>query len=250
MRVISITGASGFIGQHLLADLENRADRQIRVLVHKNRKPFSKGIGNQVLIEGDVAKLETLEGFLEPGGILVNLAYSNVSSKSENMAIVDSLVEAGMKAGIKRLVHCSTAVVAGRIPDTTVNEAASCRPVTEYELTKLAIEKALHEKSAGKFELAILRPTAVFGPGGRNLLKLARDLTVGNRTVNYLKSCFQGRRKMNLVCVENVIAALVFLINPDKPLHQEIFIVSDDESPINNYRDIEMRLMQRFGMSS
>jgi nucleoside-diphosphate-sugar epimerase len=249
MRVISITGASGFIGRHLLAALGSCADIQIRVLVHKNSKPFSKDIGNRALIKGDIAKPETLEGFLEPGSVLVNLAYSSALSRSENIAAMESLVEAGTRAGIKRLVHCSTAVVAGQVPATAVHEDTPCRPVGEYELTKLALEETLQEKSAGKFELAILRPTAVFGPGGRNLLKLAKDLTVGSRTVNYLKSCLQGRRKMNLICVENVIAALVFLINTDRPLHQEIFIVSDDESPINNYRDVEMRLMQRFGMS-
>jgi nucleoside-diphosphate-sugar epimerase len=249
MRVISITGASGFIGQRLLSALGDHADLQIRVLVHRNKQPFSQGVDNRVLIEGDITRPETLEGFLEPGGVLVNLAYSSAVSGDENLAATRSLVEAGVKVGIKRLVHCSTAVVAGRVSVSAVNENTPCRPVNEYEFTKLAIEKTLQEKSAGKFELAILRPTAVFGPGGRNLLKLAGDLTAGSCTVNYLKSCLHGRRKMNLVCVENVIAALVFLINTDRPLNQEIFIVSDDESAANNYRDIEMRLMQCFGMS-
>lgn len=249
MRIISITGASGFIGQRLLAALGNRADLQIRVLVHKNNKPFSEGVGNRVLIEGDFTRLETLESFLEPGAILVNLAYSSTLSRSENLAAAESLVEAGARAGIKRLIHCSTAVVAGRVPATTVNEDTLCQPENEYEITKLAIEKALQEKSVGKFELAILRPTAVFGPGGRNLLKLAMDLTTGSRAVNYLKSCFYGQRKMNLACVDNVVAALIFLTDTDKPLNQEVFIVSDDDSPANNYRDIEMRLMQCFGLS-
>lgn len=218
---------------------------QIRVLVHKNSKPFT---GNEVLVEGDIARPETLAGFLETGGILVNLAYPGAASRSESLAAAKSLAEAGAEVGIKRMIHCSTAAVAGRAPDAVVDEKTLCQPATEYEQAKLAIEGTLQEQCAGKFELAILRPTAVFGPGGRNLLKLARSLAAGNRAVNYLKSCFHGRRRMNLICIDNMVAALLFLLDADIPLKGDVFVVSDDEFPANNYRDVEMRLMERLGV--
>jgi nucleoside-diphosphate-sugar epimerase len=50
------------------------------------------------------------------------------------------------------------------------------------------------------------------------------------------------------VCVENVVAALVFLLD-DKKVDREIFFISDDDSLINNYRDIENRLLANFGKS-
>ena len=89
----------------------------------------------------------------------------------------------------------------------------------------------------------ILRPTVVFGPGGRNLLKLVEALTTGSRLVNYLRSSVFGRRRMNLVPVQNLVAAFEFLLDLSRPLNGEVFIVSDDEDPLNNFRDVERRLM-------
>jgi hypothetical protein len=42
----------------------------------------------------------------------------------------------------------------------------------EYEKNKLKIEQVFLDISLGKFEMTILRPTAVFGDGGKNLVKL------------------------------------------------------------------------------
>ena len=48
--------------------------------------------------------------------------------------------------------------------------------------------------------------------------------------------------------VDNVVAALVFLLYATDGVAGETFIISDDESPINNYRDVERRLMAGLGI--
>ena len=48
----------------------------------------------------------------------------------------------------------------------------------------MQIDKAVLERMSSKCEVVILRPTAIFGPGGKNLLKLAEDLQTG--VENYL----------------------------------------------------------------
>jgi len=53
---------------------------------------------------------------------------------------------------------------------------------------------------------------------------------------------------MNLVSVENVVAALEFLLDAKK-VDREVFIISDDDSPVNNYRGVENRLLANFGKS-
>jgi nucleoside-diphosphate-sugar epimerase len=52
---------------------------------------------------------------------------------------------------------------------------------------------------------------------------------------------------MNLVYVANVVSAIAFLVEIDGGIGREVFIVSDDDDPSNNYRDIEKYLMKRFG---
>lgn len=246
MTHIAVIGASGFIGENLLADLAERRESEVRVLT-RSRKVGSQNGSHVFFIEGDLLKPETLDVLFEPGCTVINLAYLASGSKRDNLDAMTNLAEACARKRVKRLIHCSTAVVAGSSKEDWVDESTLCNPVTEYEKTKLEIESVLFEKSLGVFEFTILRPTAVFGPGGKNLLKLAKELEMDSLWSNYARSCLFYRRSMNLVCVENVVAALIFLLDADGKIDREIFIVSDDDAPMNNYRDIETRLLDKLG---
>jgi len=241
VATVVVIGASGFIGEHLLKVLVERKGIEVRVLVHRNR---TKDHPNINFIEGDLLKPDSLNALLSENCTVINLAYL----ADHNLDAMSNLVKACAKSQVKRLIHCSTAVVAGRVKGNWVNEKTQSIPVSEYEKTKLRIEEVLLETASDKFELTILRPTAVFGPEGKNLLKLANELMTANMWVNYVRSCLFSRRSMNLVCVENVASALAFL-STCKKVNREIFIISDDDSPINNYCDIEKRLMKSFGKS-
>jgi len=246
-NVVAVTGAAGFLGRHLLASLHERPDVALRVLVHRHQ-PSLAGDGDRVrTVRGDLVTPENLDLLLAPDCTVIHLAYSGSSSGQENLKAASNLADACAKAPVKRLVHCSTAVVAGRVEDDLINEKTLCMPTPGYESTKLEVERIFAEKAAGRFDLAILRPTAVFGPGGRNLLKLADDLNRGNRLLNYLKSCLFNQRKMNLVSISHVVSAFVFLAFAERKWNGEVFIVSDDDHPWNTYRNVEKYLMNALG---
>ena len=245
MSVIAITGATGFIGEHLLDQLVYQGGFELRVLVHE--KTSTKILNGHKIrtIEGDLQNFETLKGLIVPGCTVINLVYLKECSKQENLSAITNLAEACVKAKINRLIHCSTASVVGMVPNETIDENTTCNPGNEYEDNKLAVEKLLLEKYGELFEVVILRPTAVFGAGGLNLMKLANDLYGGSRFVNFMKSCLFGSRTMNLVCVENVVSAIVFLIISSKSFDNEVFITSDDKFSKNNYRYVEDYLLRR-----
>ena len=237
--IVVVIGASGFIGLHLLNVLSKRSDIKVRVLVHNSTT--NNNHTNIDFIEGDLLKPDSLDGLLVNDCTVFNLAYlaQNNLEATMNLAIACS------KNKVRRLIHCSTAVVSGNVKTNFVDESTPCFPVSEYEKTKFSIEKILLEESIGKFELAILRPTAVFGVGGKNLLKLANALMTKSYFFNYLRSCLFNRRSLNLVCVENVVAALIFLFDAER-IGNEVFIISDDNSSANNYRDVENMLLASF----
>jgi nucleoside-diphosphate-sugar epimerase len=239
VTTVVVIGASGFIGEHLLVELANRADINVRAMVHQSKADVGS---NVTFVDGDLLDERTLDAILTSDCIVINLAYL-VRNNLEAMA---NLANACVRKRVRRLIHCSTAVVVGRTSDELVTELSTCHPVSEYEKTKLQMEKVLFDISKGRLEVTILRPTAVFGPGSKNLIKLANRLLTESMWGNYIRSCIFNHRTMNLVAVENVIAALVFLLR-EEHVDREIFIISDDDSPINNYRDIEDSLLATFG---
>jgi len=247
MQVVAITGASSFIGTHLLVHLSRCRDFHLRLLVHQNSNLSLQESENVSVFRGDLLDIDTLGGFVESGCIVVNLAYLRGGSPAANLTATNNLIEVCSNAKIKRLIHCSTAAVSGKVSAARATEKTPDKPLREYEITKSRIEKIILEKSDRLYETVILRPTAVFGKDGRNLLKLVESLLYGNRIVNYLRSCIYQFRSMNLVYIDNVVSAIEFLIRTDNNMNGEVFIISDDDDPLNNYRDIEEYFMKRMG---
>lgn len=244
-KTVVVTGAAGYIGKHLINDLFYSGNYQLRSLIHKNRFGDDSH-QNVVSIEGDLLNIDTLKRFATTGCTVINLVYLRDRSEKENLLAMDNLGKTCASAGIKRLIHCSTAVVAGRVKERLIDEDTVCRPGTGYERTKLLIENMLIEKYSKYFEVIILRPTAILGPEGQNLIKMANSLMMGNRFINYAKSCLFNNRKMNLVSVENVVAAIKFLIDFEDNNRANVFIISDDDDDLNEYRRIESAMMNCF----
>lgn len=250
MQTIAITGASGFIGKHVVAELLSRGGYEIRILSRDTlRDSREGGFGQGVdVFEGDLSDPDSLKGFLMPGCIVINLVYLWNAGEALNLVCIHNLLAACKDAKVARLIHCSTAAVAGRAPNDLVDEQTQCLPISEYGTTKLRIERDIIGFTKGYFDAVILRPTSVFGIDGEPLKKLADDIVGGSRWKNYLKSCLFGRRRMNLVHVTNVVVAIIFLTRYTGRFESEIFIVSDDDDPKNNFIDVERFLMDALGV--
>lgn len=248
MNTIVITGASGFIGKHLVAKLLRLGDFRIKLLSRSRNQVLDNFVNLGVeIVEGSLLDPESIQGLLEQDCTVVNLAYLWHENESGNITAITNLLNACKSKNVKRLIHCSTAGVVGRVSDSIITETTQCYPITQYGITKLKIENAI-VAAKDHFDAVILRPTAVFGEHGANLKKLANDLSTKHWLPNYLKSCLFDRRGMNLVSVENVISAIVFFITLNEKMGGEIFIVSDDDSPNNNFLNVERVLLKAFGI--
>ena len=249
-ETIILLGASSYIGRHILQNESwtcvfkikavsrlGAVGKQIQALNQKNE-----------FITTDLTDYQAVQKLFTPGSIVINLAYSWLGGEKENLRMIDNIIEAGKSKKIKRLVHCSTAAVVGRASDEMVTETSSCFPKTEYGITKLKIENTLLEIKQKNFDVVILRPTSVFGPDGEPLKKLAREIMHGNRIKNYLKYCLFGSRRMNLVPINNVIDAIMFIAKNANDLKGQTFIVSDDHSPENNFTDVTRILSSKLSI--
>lgn len=225
-----ITGATGFVGGHLAARFLGTG-RSVRALV-RHSSVVPDGVE---AIRGDLLERPSLDAFVNDGDTVIHLAYLR-ADRTTNLRATENLV-AVCRERAARFIHVSTAAVYGRASDRVVTEETAPRPVGQYQTVKLEIEQILSSAFRDRVTLAIVQPTAVFGRGGQNLVKAARNLKNGPAVINYLRRSFYGRRRMNLVAIENVVTAIEHLISI--PITGDPrFIVSDDDNLSNDYRSI------------
>ena len=243
---ICIIGGTGFIGRHLISELQNEVYHNVRILTRDER--ISTSLSSQFQItQGDLLNLDSLNRFITPDSTVINLAYLSGNSLNLNLKATENIIDACLVKRAARMIHCSTAVVAGCAKDNVIHEDTACIPMTPYEKSKLEIENILIEKLKGKSELIILRPTAVFGKYGKNLIKAANDLLSMPPFITFLKASIFYKRRLNLVCIENVVSAILFLLQINDRMDGERFIVSDDDEKENNYYDAINMLASHFG---
>jgi nucleoside-diphosphate-sugar epimerase len=97
--------------------------------------------------------------------------------RAVNATAVGTLIERAGAAGVRRVVHCSTVGVHGDIARPPADEDAPLRPGDVYQETKLEGERlARGAATEAGVELVIVRPTGIYGPGDRRLLKLFRGV--------------------------------------------------------------------------
>jgi len=169
-RRVLVTGGSGFIGRHVVADL-SCAGAYVRVVDLQAHPDPSVEV-----LRGDICEPDVLEAALEGGfdGIVHLAAVTSVLRSMEhpeltyrtNVAATSSLLGLGRAAGARALVFASTNAVTGPMDAPAITEAAVLRPLTPYGATKAAGEMLMSAYTASYgLRCAILRLTNVYGPG-------------------------------------------------------------------------------------
>ena len=187
MRVL-VTGATGFTGGHLVRHF-NSLGYAVRALVRQPPEDSATGagLGRTDLITGDLRDPVAVARAADGVDVIYHIAaiYRQAGlTRSEYQAVnadaVRTIVDAARRGGARRVVHCSTVGVHGDVEHPPANEDAPLRPGDIYQETKLEGERIAREASERSgVEVVIARPTGIYGPGDRRLLKLFRGVSRG-----------------------------------------------------------------------
>lgn len=188
---ILITGASGYIGQHLshtLAAAHNIAGVSLRAT------------------EPAQLPLQVTDTVIHLSGIVHQPDASEALHQQINTDQTITLAQQARDAGVRHFIFFSSVAVYGGHgslqPGAALNEQSPCQPDSPYGRSKLAAEQALLAMADADFTVAIVRPPMVYGPGcPGNMARLQRLVA----RLPALPLGWQHNRR-SLVAIDNLIA--------------------------------------------
>ncbi|MBI3769767.1 MAG: NAD-dependent epimerase/dehydratase family protein [Deltaproteobacteria bacterium] len=232
---VTITGATGFVGERLAASLLEDGD-ELRALVPPSIDPEPLLRRGFEVIAGDVRDRSAVERALAGSELVYHLAAvvpgaarTRADYHAVNVGGTENVVRAAVSTGVRHLVHCSTVAVHGSPHCTLADEQAPLMPVNAYQTTKLAAECVVDRAvRADGLSAVIARLTPLYGPADRRSFKLFRDVARGR-----LLMIGAGIRRRQLTYVDDAVAGLK-LCAARVPSPGERFIIGGEERPTVN----------------
>jgi dihydroflavonol-4-reductase len=226
MRAL-VTGASGFIGSHLVERL------------------LAEGMGVKCLVRrlSDLTWLKDLPVTLVPGDFQDPTSLAPAVADTDVVFHVAGVTRAARRAGYfqgnyeatrnllrscqtygpqgQKVVFISSLAAAGPSPGPPLTEDLDPRPVSAYGESKLWAEKAVLEFSQQR-PATVIRPPTVYGPRDRDTFILIKSIHRGLHVIPG-----RGLQKVSLVHVHDLVTGIFLAARSDKAPGRVYYICGD-----------------------
>lgn len=208
-KKILVTGASGFIGSHLVRELRKH-NNDITCLVPPGENTSPLNDLEVKIIYGEITQKAPLEEAVTGTDYIFHLAARLGGNNNEafyrvNFDGTQNLIDVCLEQKVKPerfLFLSSTAAVGPSGKDKTHNEDTVCQPVSHYGKSKLMAEQYLGSLD-GKFPHTIIRLPLVYGPGSRG------GLYIFFKLLNKRISLSFGKGETNLFYVSDAVEGII-----------------------------------------
>ena len=256
---VFITGASGKIGKRLLAQLLKNNYKVIVLVRNKSRLPTRHP--NLKIIEADILEVKKYFKEIRECDFVYHLAvHQNISDQNKKNFVrvnVDGtrlILEAVIESRVKRVIYVSTIMVFKPMGEKQVNEKSPKKTSANsnyYVETKLLALKEI-EKFKAKVPIVTLYPTIV--------VDFKDIISKGNRPISGWQGflwkiigggvpgglmCMIGNknRMMNYILMDNLITAMVNIINKEKV--ENDYILGGENISVENYLRAVLKIKGR-----
>ncbi len=219
-----MTGATGFVGSHLV---ERLIQKGYEVIVSLRRQSSSKWLDSSAietrLVDWEdsysVSKLvQGVDVLVHCAGVTKALNYHDYH-KGNVLPTSSLLREAKGNSSLNRFIFVSSQAAVGSSHDfIPLTEDSPCHPITDYGITKLEAEKEVLQYQ-DDFPVTLLRPCSIYGPRDHEfyplfkLLKYHLSLLIGS-----------GTMKVNMIHVHDFVESIIRVIEKKPPSGRTYFV--------------------------
>ena len=216
---VALTGATGFIGQNLLTALDKSGYRT-RALTRKPRP----GSGSVSWINGDLNNSQALDELVEGCTAVIHCAGTVRGNSLEDFLEVNLRGTENLLAAVAKLTprprFLLISSIAARYPD-----------YSWYSRSKSMAETLLMSDEYSEIPRTIYRPSAVYGPGDREMRPLFRLMRRG-----YLIGPRIPGNRLSLLHVDDLVRAIAQWLQAKQA--QGIFELDDGATEGYTWEDI------------
>jgi nucleoside-diphosphate-sugar epimerase len=178
-----VTGAAGFIGNHLVSRLVADGHEVLATDIKERPAAFAV-LPRLEYVKEDLTALNALVARISDVDVVYHLAskHLEVGAPDEefrrvNVTALGTFMEACAQAGVRSFVYVSSVGVYGHVSRPPATEDAEKHPVNIYERTKLEAESvASRLAKQARMKVIVVRPSWVFGTDCPRTQKLIRSL--------------------------------------------------------------------------
>jgi len=227
--MLLVTGATGFVGAHLIQRLR-KFDVPVRAIVRNDNKAgLIKDLGVEI-VSGDLSDKATLEQAAQGCERVVHLVgiiqeTAGATFQDVHVEGTRNIIGAAQKAGVRHFFYQS---------------ALGTRPGAKstYHKTKWEAEEIVRHSG---MPFTILRPSLIFGPGDQFTLKLSEVI----RLSPVLPIIGSGKSKVQPIFIDDVVSCIVKAVTSESFLN-EMFEIGGPEQL--TYEEVNIAIAEVMGI--
>lgn len=241
---ILLTGATGFIGSHLLDRLLSEKYKVYCLVRKTSNFRWIRDKKEEVIFrEGDFLYPETLNNVMNDIDIVIHLAGSPYALDWHKYYLINfvgtkNLIQSAINSkNVKKFFYFSSQSAVGPLPKGEIRtEDMQPNPVSHSGKSKLLAEEEVL-KYKEKLNVIILRPTIIYGPRDMHLVSLFKLAVRG-----FFISFGNMNRVVNICYIADLIEMFINLLSKDIK-SGEIFFLGGNNYPIYEIRDLLQKII-------
>ena len=202
---VFVTGATGFVGRYIVAELKNRGHTPA-LLVRPGSERKLASLEGVKLVPGDVNQpeqymraLTEVDAVIHLVGVIREYPLQGITFDRMNYQATRHIARAAMTAGARRFIHMSA-------------NGAGPHGVSDYQITKWRAEELVKNS---RLKWTVFRPSVIFGDSG-GLPEFTSQLAGVIRKAPLLPIFGRGDYRMDPIAVEDVAGCFVAALEMEK----------------------------------